>query len=76
LIDATFLVDGKSVVAISVMAAAFMGVFTLLSTALSTAFISGGLLLGPLFALLLIAAIRCFDQSRPSSGVPTDHPAC
>jgi hypothetical protein len=64
-IDAAFLVDGKTVVAISVMAAAFSGVFTLLSTALNTALISGGLLVGPVFAVLLIKSIRLFDRSHP-----------
>jgi hypothetical protein len=61
-IDATFLVEGKTVVAISVMAAAFIGVFTLLSAALNTALVSGGLFLGPIFAALLAAAIRLFDR--------------
>jgi hypothetical protein len=53
------------VVAISVMAAAFIGVFTLLATALNTALISGGLLVGPVFAVLLINSIRLFDRSPP-----------
>jgi hypothetical protein len=64
-IDAAFLVDGKTVLAISVMAAAFIGVFTLLSTALNTALISGGLLVGPVFAVLLMKSIRLFDRSHP-----------
>jgi hypothetical protein len=68
-IDATFLVYGKTVAAVSVMAAAFIGVFTLLSTALNTALISGGLLLGPIFAVLLMKLIRFFDQSHPSAEV-------
>jgi hypothetical protein len=69
-IDAAFLGYGKTVVAISVMATAFTGVFTLLATALSTALASGGLLLGPIFAVLFIMIIRCFNRSRPSADVP------
>jgi hypothetical protein len=64
-IDAVFLVDGKTVVAISVMAAAFIGVFTLLSTALNTALITGGLLVCPVFAVLLMKSIRLIDRSHP-----------
>jgi hypothetical protein len=68
-IDAAFLGYGKTVVAISVMATAFTGVFTLLATALSTALASGGLLVGPIFAAVLIVIIRRFNRLRPSAGV-------
>jgi hypothetical protein len=64
LIDAMFLVHGKTVVAIAVLGATFIGVFTLLSTALNIAFVSGGLLLAPLFAGLLMTAIR-YSSPRP-----------
>jgi hypothetical protein len=64
LIDAVFLVHGKTVVAIAVLGATFIGVFTLLSSALNIAFISGGLLLAPLFAGLLMTAIR-YSGPRP-----------
>jgi hypothetical protein len=62
LIDAIFLVHGKTVVSVAVLGATFMGVFTLLITALNTALLSGGLLLAPILAGLLVAAIRHFGR--------------
>jgi hypothetical protein len=64
LIDAMFLVHGKTVVAIAVLGATFIGVFTLLFTALNIALVSGGLLLAPLLAGLLMTAIR-YSGPRP-----------
>ena len=70
-IDAIFLVRGKTVVAIAVLGAAFIGVFTLLTTALSTAFISGGLLLGPGLAGVLVLTTRYLGRRQSTS--PTKH---
>ena len=66
LIDAVYLVKGKTAVGIAIMAAAFSGVFALLVSALNTAFLSGGLLLAPLLAGVLIKIIRLLDQGKPS----------
>jgi len=66
-IDATFLVHGKTVVSVAVLGAASIGVFTLLITALNTAFTSGGLVLAPVLAGLLVTAIRYFDNPNRSS---------
>jgi hypothetical protein len=52
-----------------VLGATFMGVFTLLITALNTALLSGGLLLAPLLAGLLTAAIRYFGQRNPTAPI-------
>jgi hypothetical protein len=71
LIDAIFLVHGKTVVSVAVLGATFMGVFTLLVTALNTALLSGGLLLAPILAGLLVAAIRYFGQRNPTT--PIEH---
>jgi hypothetical protein len=49
------------------MAAAFVGVFTLLVSALNTAFLSGGLLLAPIVAGALAKVIRWFNQDVPPS---------
>lgn len=68
-IDAIFLVRGKTVVAVAVLGATFMGVFTLLVTALNTALLSGGLLLAPILAGLLMAAIRYFGRRNPTSTI-------
>jgi hypothetical protein len=73
LIDAIFLVHGKTVVSVAVLGATFMGVFTLLTTALNTALLSGGLLLAPILAGLLVAAIRYLGQRNPTS--PIEHAA-
>jgi hypothetical protein len=64
IIDMTFLSRGKSVVAIAVLTATFWGVVTLLTTALSIALFSGGLLLAPALAGILIAASRYFAHRR------------
>jgi len=69
LIDAIFLVHGKTVVSVAVLGATFMGVFTLLITALNTALLSGGLLLAPILAGLLTAAIRYFGQRNPTAPI-------
>jgi hypothetical protein len=62
-IDAIYLVTGKTVLGISIMAAAFAGVFSLLVSALNTAFLSGGLLLAPIVAGVLVAAMRLLGQN-------------
>jgi hypothetical protein len=69
LIDAIFLVHGKTVVSVAVLGATFMGVFTLLITALNTALLSGGLLLAPILAGLLTAAIRYFGRRNPTAPI-------
>jgi hypothetical protein len=66
-IDAVFLADGKTVVAVAVLGAALFGVFTLLVTALNTAIASGGLLLAPFLAGLLVIASRYFGWPSPAS---------
>ncbi|WP_036052477.1 hypothetical protein [Bradyrhizobium sp. URHD0069] len=66
-IDAIYLVNGKTALGIAVMAAAFVGVFTLLVSALNTALLSGGLLLAPLLAGALVKATRLLNQAGPSS---------
>jgi hypothetical protein len=68
-IDAIFLVHGKTVVAVAVLGAAFFGIFTLLITALSIAFVSGGLLLAPVLAVLLVTATRYLRRPYPISSI-------
>ena len=70
-IDAIFLVQGKTVVGIAVLGAAFIGVFTLLITALNTALFSGGLLLAPILAGLLVRATGYLGQRRLASSAKT-----
>src|SRR5258708_5329428 len=65
-IDAFFLVEGKTIVSVSVLAATSFGIFTLLISALNTAAITGGLLLAPVTAGLLVKAVRFFKRSRRS----------
>ncbi len=69
-IDLAFLAQGKSVVAIAVLSATFMGLFTLLTTALNTALFSGGLLLAPVLAAMLVAATRVLTGLRAPAGKP------
>jgi hypothetical protein len=63
-IDAIFLIHGKRVVAVAVLGATFFGIFTLLATGLSIAFVSGGLLLAPALAGLLVTATRYFSPRQ------------
>jgi len=71
-IDAIFLMHGKTVTAVAVLGATFMGVFTLLTTALNTALLSGGLLLAPILVGLVVTATRYFArQHATSSSVST-----
>jgi hypothetical protein len=62
-IDIAFLSQGKSVACIAVLAATSLGVLTLLTTALNIALITGGLLLAPLLAGALLAAIRGLNRA-------------
>jgi ABC-type multidrug transport system fused ATPase/permease subunit len=55
-IDLAFLARGKSVVAIAVLSASLMGILSLLTTALNIALFSGGLLLAPILAAILMIA--------------------
>jgi hypothetical protein len=68
-IDAIFLVHGKTVVAVAVLGATFIGVFTLLVTALNIALFSGGLLLAPILVGLLASASGYFRQRNPISPI-------
>jgi|SRR5581483_2823527 len=68
-IDIVFLARGKSTVAIAVLGAALWGVLTLLTTALNIALVTGGLLIAPLLASILMAATRrtpLFSSIDPS----------
>ncbi len=66
-IDAIFLVRGKTVVGVAVLGATFIGVLTLLITALNTALLSGGLLLAPVLVGLLVTASRFFGRRGPAA---------
>jgi hypothetical protein len=66
-IDAIFLAHGKTVVAVAVLGATFIGVFTLLAAALNIALFSGGLLLAPILAGLLMTATRYFGGRQLTS---------
>ena len=63
-IDVIFLAQGKSVAAIAVLGATFWGILTLLTTALNIAFLSGGLLLAPAIAALLVMSNRLGSRVR------------
>jgi hypothetical protein len=64
-IDAIYLANGKTALGIGIMVAALGGVFTLLVSALNTAFLSGGLLLAPIAAGVLVYAIRFLAKATP-----------
>jgi hypothetical protein len=66
-IDAIFLLHGKTAVGLAVLGAAFLGVYTLLNTALNIALFSGGLLLAPILAGLLVMASRRLGRRHPTA---------
>ncbi|HLZ03192.1 MAG TPA: hypothetical protein VKR55_13725 [Bradyrhizobium sp.] len=66
-IDLSFLAKGKSVAAIAVLGATFWGVLTLITTALNIALFSGGLLLAPVLAAMLLAATRFVSRTAKAS---------
>jgi hypothetical protein len=57
-IDLVFLPQGKTVVNTAVLGATFWGVLTLVTTSLNIALLTGGLLLAPLLAAILVLASR------------------
>ncbi|KIU52576.1 MULTISPECIES: hypothetical protein [Bradyrhizobium] len=67
-LDLTFLALGKSPLTIAMLSAAVFGILTLLTTALGTALLSGGLLLAPMLALAVLAADHLiFDRLNTRS---------
>jgi hypothetical protein len=66
-IDVRFLATGKSVASIAVLVATVWGVLTLITTALNTALFSGGLLLAPVLAAVLLAASRFVSRAPKAS---------
>jgi oligosaccharide repeat unit polymerase len=53
-IDIILLVKGKTVTAVAVLAAAFIGIYNLMISALPTSMLSGGLILPPLFVIVIL----------------------
>lgn len=57
-LDFIFLARGKSPLTIAMLSSAVLGIFTLLTTALGTALLSGGLLLAPILVFAVLATDR------------------
>jgi oligosaccharide repeat unit polymerase len=53
-IDIVFLARGKTVTAVAVLAAAFVGIYNLMISALPTSMLSGGLILPPLLLVVIV----------------------
>jgi len=66
-IDTIFLAHGKTALAVAIIGAAFGGVFSLLTTALNIAMLSGGLILAPALAGLLVIAGRLVSKGSISA---------
>ncbi len=63
-IDVALLVRGKTVTAIAALAAAFIGIYNLMISALPTAMLSGGMILPPLFVFLFLKGQRILSSRR------------
>jgi hypothetical protein len=61
-IDVTLLTRGKTILAISVLAATFLGIYNLMISALPTAMLSGGLLITPLMAIFVLESQRLLNR--------------
>ena len=78
-IDIVLLSRGKTVVAVAVLAAAFIGTYNLMISALPTSMLSGGLILPPLLVVVLVEGqklLRATTRTRFStsaSTVPSPH---
>jgi hypothetical protein len=57
-IDILLLVRGKTVTAMAVLTAAFIGIYNLMISALPTSMLSGGLILPPLFVIVILESQR------------------
>jgi hypothetical protein len=68
-IDSLLLVRGKTVTAVAALAAAFIGIYNLMISALPTSMLSGGLILPPLIVIVILesqrlANARCAELTR------------
>src|SRR5882724_3531997 len=63
-IDILLLVRGKTVTAVAVLAAAFIGIYNLMISALPTSMLSGGLILPLLFVIAILASQRLLTRRR------------
>jgi hypothetical protein len=71
-IDIVFLRHGRTPLSAAILSASFMGVYSLMISGLQTAAVSGGLLLSPVFALILISISRRLSAHRPPKvSIPT-----
>ena len=68
-IDTILLVRGKTVTAVAALAAAFIGIYNLMISALPTSMLSGGLILPPLIVIVILESqrlvtARCAELTR------------
>lgn len=70
-IDIVFLRQGRTALTAAVLSASFMGVYSLLISSLQTAILSGGLLLCPAFAVIVVSISRRISklQNREAPAV-------
>jgi hypothetical protein len=69
-LDTIFLRRGKTVLAVAIIGVAFGGVFSLLTNALNIAMLSGGLILSPALAAVLVIAGRPVSKGGGTSAPP------
>jgi oligosaccharide repeat unit polymerase len=63
-IDLALLARGKTVIAVAVLAAAFIGIYNVMISALPTAVLSGGLVLPPLLAVIILQRRKLSQSPR------------
>ena len=71
-IDIVLLVRGKTVTAVAVLAAAFLGVYNLMISALPTSMLSGGLILPPLLVVAIVESQKLLAGRRGGQTAKTE----
>lgn len=66
-IDIVLLASGKTATAVAVLAAAFVGIYNLMITALPTSMLSGGLILPPVLAFVIVQGQKLLRVTRTRS---------
>ncbi|MDR6304578.1 hypothetical protein GGQ85_002288 [Nitrobacter vulgaris] len=74
-IDLILLTRGKTILAISVLAATFLGIYNLMISALPTAVLSGGLVIAPLMAIFVSLTLRMAQHSAATRAANVSSPS-
>lgn len=72
-IDLLFLIRGKTVLSLAVLASTFIGVYHMMISALPAALLSGGLVTGPVIVVVILRLQRLLDGRSKMAAVASGH---